>query len=183
MLENIDIINSIEEQRSVKFTGKINLLSDSGQLLGSLLFVEGEFVSSKYKESNGLKSFYNMLIDSYDKKGIRFIVEPEIIDSFNRNIHFPYSVLLKKAQHIISNYKYSKNNRPPENVLIMLNPEFVASGEDLSAEEYDLMTVLIDFQDVKSIYKHCNLLEYEITNALVGLRKKSALKVVARGIS
>ena len=116
MLENIDIINSIEEQRSVKFTGKINLLSESGQLLGSLLFVEGEFVSSKYKESNGLKSFYNMLIDSYDKKGIRFIVEPEIIDSFNRNIHFPYSVLLKKAQHIISNYKYSKKKERIERI-------------------------------------------------------------------
>ena len=88
MIRDLAIINSIEEQRSVKFTGKINLLNVSGQFLGSLIFVEGEFVSSSYKESSGLKSFYNMVIDSFDKKDVKYIVEPEIIENFNRNIRY-----------------------------------------------------------------------------------------------
>lgn len=180
MLEKLQIINAIEDQRSVDFTGKINLLNSKGQLLGNLIFVEGEFVASKYKESNGLKSFYNLLIDSYDHKGIKYIVEPEIIEHYNRNIHFPYSVLIKKAKFIINNYKISKNNRPPDNISIYINPQFVETGEDITAEEFDLLSVLIDFHDVKSIYMHCKLLEYEITNALVGLRKKNALKVVSK---
>ena len=44
MLENLAIINSIEDQRSVDFTGKINLLSIKGQHLGELIFIDGEFV-------------------------------------------------------------------------------------------------------------------------------------------
>lgn len=180
MLDKLQIIATIEDQRSVDFTGKINLLNSKGQLLGNLIFVEGDFVASKYKESNGLKSFYNLLIDSYDNKGIKYIVEPEIIENYNRNIHFPYSVLLKKAKFIINNYKISKNNRPPDNISIYIDPKFIESGEELTAEEFELMTVLIDFQDVKSIYMHCKLLEYEITNSLVGLRKKKALKVISK---
>ena len=179
MLENLAIINSIEDQRSVDFTGKINLLSIKGQHLGELIFIDGEFVSSIYKESSGLKSFYNMLIDSYDQLDIKFIVEPEIIENPNRNIHFPYSILLKKAAQIIEKYQYSRKNRPPEGVMLRLNADFVSSDIEVTPEEYSLMTVLIDFHDVKSIYKNCGLLDYEITNALVGLRKKSALKVIA----
>jgi hypothetical protein len=40
------------------------------------------------------------------------------------------------------------------------------------------MCTISDYSDVSEIYKNSKLLDFEITNALVNLRKKDALKVV-----
>jgi hypothetical protein len=50
-------------------------------------------------------------------------------------------------------------------------------GADVTSDEFEVLAGLTDYNKVGDIYKNVNLLEYEITNALVSLRMKKALRV------
>jgi hypothetical protein len=177
-LYDIEILKNIEDQISVEFTGKINILSKNGQSLGHVLFIDGDLLFVKYKRSSSIKAFYNLVIESFDNPdSMQIVVEPEVLTDIERNIHYPYSVLVKKIKFILDRYKYSLENKPPSNIMIRPIPEFIMNGELPSFEEFELLCTLTEFHKVDEIYKECPLLDFEITNSLVGLRKKKALKV------
>lgn len=175
---DIEILKNIEDQISVEFTGKINILSQNGQSWGHILFVDGELLFVKYKNSYSIKAFYNLVIESFDKpESMQIVVEPEVLTDVERNIHYPYTVLIKKIKSILDRYKYSLENKPPAGILIKPIPSFVLDGELPTMEEFELLCTLTKYNKVDEIYRECPLLDFEITNSLVGLRKKKALKV------
>ena len=58
------ILNTIEEQVIINFTGKINILnSENKQMLGAILISDGQLVNAKYMGVEGVKAFYNACID------------------------------------------------------------------------------------------------------------------------
>lgn len=173
------ILETIEEQVIINFTGKINVLNpDSKQTLGVVLLIDGNLVNTKYLGSQGIKAFYNLCIDENLGKEFDVIVEPEIIGKHERKIDHPFSVLKRRMYEMVSKYKDAMKNRPPNNLKLILIPDFIRSQEEVSGEEYSLMCTMSDYNLVSDIYKHSPLLDYEITNALVMLRKKNAIKVV-----
>ena len=173
------LFDVVDEQVAVGFTGKINILdSISGQIYGQISLFEGEVLNVKFKNVGGVKGFYNLLVAESEQENFKYVVEPEIISSKDKNIHFPLSVLKSKANDILKNYQLSKANRPPNNIKLLINPEFISGSEEVSANEYDLLATIADFSKIEDIYQHCSLLDYEITNALVSLRRKKALKVI-----
>lgn len=169
----------LDEQVSVGFTGKINVQdSKSKQQLGSILFVEGEIIDCRYKSSNGLKAFFNLCVDEFDDIGLSYIVEPELIQISKKTIHYPYSVLKRKIAETVEKYRESRKSKPPRNLKILIEPSFLSSSELVTGNEFDLLGTISDYNKVGDIYDKSNLLEYEITNTLVSLRKKKALKVI-----
>jgi len=173
------LIYILDEQVSVGFTGRVNVLSSiNKQLFGSLILLDGDVVDCTYKGSIGLKGFFNLCVDEFDNHDLKYIVEPELIDSKKKTIHYPYSVLKRKIAETVEKYRDSKSNKPPENLKILIQPEFIDQGEKVDSNEFDLLSTISDFNRVSDIYKNCNLLDFEITNALVSLRKKKALKVI-----
>lgn len=173
------ILHTVEEQIIINFTGKVNVLSaETKQHLGAILLLDGQMVNAKYLGSEGLKAFYNMCIDENQGKVFEIVVEPEIIDKREKKIDHPFSVLKRRMYEMVSKYKEALKQRPPNNLKLVLVPEFIKNDQDVTREEYSLMCTLSDYSLVSDIYRKSPLLDYEITNALVQLRKKNAIKVI-----
>ena len=173
------LIYILDEQVSVGFTGKINIQNRvNKQHFGSVTLVDGDLVDCKYKESNGIKGFFNLCVDEFDNIGLSYIIEPEVIESKKNTIHYPYSVLKRKIADTVEKYRESRKDKPPKDLKIYILPDFLANGEKVSGNEFDLMGTISDYNRIQDIYEKSHLLEFEITNALVSLRKKKALKVV-----
>jgi len=169
----------LEEQHIVGFTGKVNVLDRSSkQIFGYVVFFEGSIIQCHFKGNQGLKGFFNLCIEEFDQVELNYVVEPELVDSTQVTIHYPFSVLKRKIVDVVGNYKSNKENRPPDNLKVLIKPEFVASGAVVDNNEYELLCTLSDFNMVSDVYRNCDLFDYQITNTFVSLRKKNALTVI-----
>lgn len=176
------VIGVIEEQISVQFTGKINVLATyNNQFLGQILFKNGDVIQVTYNGLSGLKAFYQLLIQEYAEQKFDYVVEPELVDEKERQIHYPYAVIKNKLGEVLKQYRDSLKFRPPENVKILIDVEFVEDTLPITPAEYKVLEALTEWNKVNDIYKNCQLFDHEITWALVSLRKKGALKILATG--
>jgi hypothetical protein len=173
------LVYILDEQVSVGFTGRVNIQNSTNkQYYGSILMIDGDVVDCSYKTAKGLKGFFNLCVDEFDNIGLGYVVEPELISLKKRTIQFPYSVLKRKIAETVEKYRDARSNKPPKDLKILVMPGFIDSGEPISGDEFDLLGTISDFNRVTDIYEKSELLDYEITNALVSLRKKNALKVI-----
>lgn len=176
----LQLLNTIEEQIAVQFTGKVNVLSNfNRQYLGHLLFKNGEIYQVVFQTHKGLKAFYQLIIQEFSLQSFTYVVEPEVVEEKERQIHYPYGVIKNKMTDVIKQYRDSLKYRPPENVKILIDSEFLDDTLPVTPQEFDVMETLTEWSSPFDIYQHCPLLDHEITMALVSLRKKSALKIVA----
>jgi hypothetical protein len=174
------VINTIEEQIAVQFTGKVNVLARfNRQFLGHILFKNGDLVQVMFNGQIGVKAFYHLIIQEYSLQSFDYIVEPELVDDKDRKIHYPYAVLKNKLANIISEYSASLKLRPPENIRILIDSEFLEDNIPVTPEEFDVLSTLSEWNSPSDLYKYCPLLDHEITMSLVSLRKKGALKILA----
>ncbi len=177
---DLRITSVIEEQITVHFTGKVNILSQfNRQYLGHLLFKDGELLQVLFQGQKGLKAFYQLVIQEFSLNSFSYVVEPEVVEDIERHIHYPYAVLKTKMAEVLKQYRESLKMKPPENVKILIDGEFVDDSLPVTPEEYAVLLTLTEWNTPYDIYQHCPLLDHEITWALVGLRKKSALKIIA----
>ncbi|MBY0516114.1 MAG: hypothetical protein K2P81_04355 [Bacteriovoracaceae bacterium] len=175
----IPLFLSLDEQVLVNFTGRVNVLDRlTHQMLGVVVLKEGQVYRCQYKGVMGLKAFYNIVVEGAQLQPQEFIVEPEIIEEKDRQIHFPYSVLKNKTAEVLSRYQAVSRMRPPDNVKLMAKAEFLTSRDDVDEAEFQVICALSEWNSVKDLYIHCPLLDYEITESLVSLRKKNALQVI-----
>lgn len=174
------VLGVIEEQLVVQFTGKVNILSTfNRQFLGHILFKNGEILQVLFISHTGLKAFYRLLIQEHSLQSFDYVVEPELVDEKERQIHFPYSVLKNKVSGILKAHRESLKLRPPENLKILIDAEFIWDSTPVTSEEFDVLVTLTEWNNPYDIYQHCSLMDHEITEALVSLRKKGALRILA----
>ena len=175
----IELFDLIEEQIAVEFTGKINILSKvNKQLLGELIILDGKLIHVNYKDVIGEKSFVNICTDLELNIPIEFIVEPELVGKIKASISLEWSDLKSHIQEILTEIKNSLALKPPMHVKLMAKPEIISANLDITTAEFKVLCTMSDYHLVQDIYKNCPLLDYEITNALVSLRKKNALTVI-----
>jgi hypothetical protein len=174
------ILGVIEEQIAVQFTGKVNVLSTfNRQYLGHLLFKDGDIYQVIFHNFKGLKAFYQLIIQEYSLQSFNYVVEPEVVEDQERQIHYPYAVIRNKMSDVIKQYRDSLKFRPPENVKILIDSEFLEDTLPVTPQEFEVLETLTEYSTPFDVYQHCQLLDHEITWALVSLRKKSALKILA----
>ena len=165
----------------MNFTGRVNFLEQgSGKYLGKVSLLEGQIIFSQYMGGIGKPSLFHCLIDDMEKANISFVVEPEIVSLSEAIFVLPYEEFLSMGQKIFQAYQSSKRFKPPENLRLVISPDFIPRGEDVSYSEFEVLTVISDFNKVSDIYKESPLLEFQTINSLVSLRKKGALKVVGK---
>lgn len=180
-MENLALFEAMDEQTAVRFTGRLNVLDRlSRQLIGVVILKEGEILRCDYRGVFGLKAFYNMAIESAQLVLQDFVVEPEIINDDAREIFFPYPVLKARALQAIEQYMIYSSQRPPGYLRLMVRPDFIAAKSDpVSDSEFRVLCSITEWGKVEDLYRNCPLQDYEITEALVHLRKKDAIKTVA----
>ena len=173
------LIQIIEEQVLIGFSGKINIVDgESRQILGHIVLEDGDVWGTSFKGKVGLKAFYNLCLLDLESQSMNYIVEPELIKNYSRQIHYPFSVLKKKLSSLASDFKAANRNRPPGNLKVIINSGFIEMGDKINNLEYSLLCTLSDYNKVEDVYKNSELLDFEITSAFVSLREKRALKVV-----
>lgn len=174
------ILATIEEQVAVQFTGKVNVLATfNHQYLGHILFKNGEIYQVVFQNLKGLKAFYQLIIQEFSLQSFNYVVEPEVVEDKERQIHYPYAVIKNKMSDVVKQYRDSLKYRPPENVKILIDSEFLEDTLPVTPQEFDVLETLTEWSSPFDIYQHCPLLDHEITLALVSLRKKNALKIIA----
>ena len=177
----MSFLSSLEEQAVVGFTGRINILHrEKREYLGAVLFQEGNIVNSFFQGECGKRTLYHIFMDDLEKKTLSFIVEPEIISLKDSLFTLAMKELKREIQKFYSDYSESKKLRPPADMKVLLNSDFIVQGPEIRGIEFDVMDVMAEFSKVRDIYKNLSdYRDYEITNALVRLRKIKALKVLA----
>ena len=173
------LLEILNEQSAFGFTGRINVLVKSnGQLFGVIYQNEGTIVDAESQSLNGLRALYKMIFTDVESQDfLKFIVEPEILKSENLQLNISLDELKSDASKKFQEYIAAKKLRPPANLKLVIDPEIIVNTNQVSPEEYDILSLLTEWSKVSDIYKYSNLLEYEITNALVALRRKKAIRV------
>lgn len=173
-------METIEEQIAVRFTGKVNVLSTyNRQYLGHLLFKDGEIIQAIFQTHKGLKAFYQLIIQEYSLQNFQYVVEPEVVEENERQIHYPFAVIRNKLADILKLYRESLKLRPPDSVKVLIDASFMDDTLAVTPHEFEVLDTLTEWNAPNDIYQHCQLLDHEITMALVSLRKKGALKIIA----
>jgi uncharacterized small protein (DUF1192 family) len=174
------ILAILDEQVAVGFTGKVNVLQRTNrQFLGHIIFKEGDIIQSKFRQSQGLKGLYLILTCEIALEAFDYVVEPEVVEDIPRQINLTYSSLKQKLSEMLKEYRESLKLRPPGHVRIILDAEFLDDSLPVSSSEFEVINTLVEWSKVDDVYQRCPLLDHEITRALVELRKKGALKIMA----
>lgn len=170
----------IEEQQAVQFTGKVNVLASfNRQFLGHILFKNGDVIQVTFNSQKGLKAFYQLIIQEYSLQSFDYVVEPEVVDEKERQIHYPFIVIKNKMSDVLKQYRESLKFRPPDNVKILIEAGFIEDQQPVSPHEFEVLESLTEWNNPFDIYQKCCLMDHEITWALVSLRKKGALKIIS----
>ena len=178
----MSILQTIDEQCSFGFTGRINVLKNQdGQFLGVVFMKEGKVVASQFCKKHGLVALYAMIIEDMESDSvIRLVVEPELIEDNDVDFTLDFATLKTRASKHYDDHIQAKKLKPPGDLRLMVATDFIAKGSRPSAIEFELIKTIIDYNKVDDIYKNSELLESEVTRGLVELRRKGALKVVSR---
>ncbi len=175
----MDLIGLIEEHTSFGFTGRINLLEpESNRQLGRVWMNEGRVVHANYNGLSGIKALYAVLLDERRGPPPKYIAEPEIPTTIPSTIKLTTEELASAMQRFLAVYAESLRLRPMGHLKMSIDPSFIASGEPVSAEEFNLLCVLSDYNLVSDIYLETEIPDHEVTASLVALRKKKAIRVL-----
>ena len=177
----MSLIYKIEEQSSIGFTGKVNVLDKkTHQFMGDVLFREGEIIGCQYGNLKGSRGLlYVIISDVVSKYDFYFVIEPEMILGEGRVINFDY--IKERASEIVRQFYASSKLRPPMDLRVLVQKKFMLSGAEINFQEFQILCAITDCAAIEEVYSLVEFHEYEITNALVSLRKKRAVKVVGKG--
>jgi hypothetical protein len=173
------LLEILKDQSAFGFTGKINLLAKTnGQFQAAIYQSDGQVVDAEFQKLKGKKALYHIIyLDVEGVDQFQYVVEPEIISANHFVTQLSYENLKLEAEAIFQKYIDAKKLRPPGNLKLIIDPEIVVNNDRLSKEEFQVLLTISDWSKVSDIYINCTLLEYEVTDALVSLRRKKAIKV------
>lgn len=176
----MSLLAILNEQAAFGFSGRINiLLKANDQLLGVIFQYEGKIIGATSGKQRGKKSLFSLIfhdVDSIDK--YKLVVEPEIIGPSNFMFELSIDEVKTTAEKQFPEFLRAKKLRPPANLKLLINPEIIYNQISVTPEEFAVLEILTEYSSVNDVYQASKLLEFEVTNALVSLRKKMAIKVL-----
>lgn len=176
----MDLIKIIEEQTVFAFTGKINvLLKENNQYVGAIWQKDGLIVQAQVGIFKGKKALLRIVFDDLESPDrFHFMVEPELVNLDETCFELSYENFYRELQRIYNDYQQNKKLRPTDSLKLAVNGDFIVSGPELTPEEFDILCFISDNGQVGALYAQSQLYDFEITNILVQLRKKKAIRVV-----
>ena len=178
----MSLIKTLEEQTGVGFTGKINLLKKSdGQFLGAILIKEGSISYCTYAGKLGKKALVTAILHEMDNvEDLKFVVEPEIVDSIEGEFRLSINGLKKIAAKEFEKYKTLKKLKPPKELNLLPNTKIFDPEIKMNYNNFLVLKSMTEYSKVEDIYKKTNLFEHEVTECLVTLRKKGFVNVISK---
>ncbi len=169
------LYNFIKEQMLLEFTGVVQVLKGPmNTLVGYIYLRDGVIVGTKYNSGESYRDLSKFLYDSTDKEWSFNIELSNYLNSDN-DINIDKESF-EELWSSINNKNYQQI--PPGNVRIAVNTEFLKNSNSLTIKEFDVLSSIVDNSKIKYVYKDCNLPEKEVTEELISLRKRRAIKVI-----
>lgn len=175
------LLTILDEQSAMGFTGKVNVLKkENSQSYAVILILNGKVINCLAAARSGEKALLDLVVqDVSNVMKLKIIVEPEVVSEAEGVFSWSVDQVKKQSRLIYDNYINNKKLKPPAHLKLIINADFVVNGDDIVADEFDVLSAISDYSRVQDIYNNCPLLEYEVTRALVSLRRKGAIKVLA----
>ncbi len=181
-MEKESLLKHIEEQSLISFTGKINVLKpENNQHIGIVFLKEGDIVECNYGGKYGKKALFSLSFDEVEAKDFhKFVVEPEIIKDSQIRFTYTFDEFYEKMQERYEVYQKIKRLKPPNYLRLGIDPNFIKPEckTKIDGFEFDVLSAMVGAKKVSDIYLNCPLYDYEITGALITLRKKKAIRVL-----
>lgn len=173
------ILKKLEEQCTFNFTGRINLLSrENSQHLGLIFLKDGLVVNSYYRDKRGANALFSIILDEvHNNLDFKIIAEPELIPETELALSFTFDEVKREAAQYYNDFKNANNLRPPEELRLTPDPEFILNGGEIDYREFRMLYTLAKYNKVKTIYQNSDFTDHETTLLLVRLRKKKAIRV------
>jgi hypothetical protein len=174
----MDFIEILRRALRSQFVGKLHIqLKSNRQFLGECWVDTGRITWARYANKEGVSALSSIYIDSRVKDNITFMEEREYIPKDQRNIFMDSGKIFER---IFFHYRLYKKNidLKPKNDLIFQT--IYADDAQLSLAEKYMLSIMDQYQVVEEIYRNSDLLEWETTEALIGLRKKGHLKIIQK---
>jgi hypothetical protein len=175
----LSLFESLHEQVVFGFTGRVNVLKRSNsQFIAVVMLKDGKVVSAKYEQKVGRKAFFNLLMkDKIHEQEWKYVIEPELIGEESVHFSLNFEDIKKEFEELSIQFSKAHKLRPPKGIRLVINGDFILDGAGISATEFDILCLISEYSNVDEVYARSSLYEYEVTNALVTLRQKKALKV------
>ncbi len=176
----MSILATINEQAAFGFSGRINVLKRSNdQLFGVIFQYDGKVIGATCEKQRGKKALYYLIFNDVDLEDIfKLVVEPEIIGPSSFMFELSFGEIKKEAESQYPEFLKAKKFRPPGHLKLIIDTDIISNKQEVTPEEFLVMSTLTEYSKVDEVYQASQLLEYEVTNALVSLRKKKAIKVL-----
>ncbi|CAN0306830.1 unnamed protein product [Chrysoparadoxa australica] len=117
----------------------------TGKYLGRVSLLEGKIVFCNYRGSSGKASLFHVVIDDMELDSLTFIVEPEIVSAAETIFELDYDQLVAASQNVFQAYQDSKRLRPPDHIRLLIDPDFISVGPNISYWEFETLAVISDF--------------------------------------
>lgn len=176
----MNLFKIIKKQSILGFTGKINLLGiRSGQFFGEIHQKNGTIVQVYFENQTGEAALIKIIACQFHLKNkLKYIVEAETIPDKSSNLNYSYNDFLILIKNLYLRYEQNKKLKPPEYLYISINRKKNISITDNNSNESVIIKIISDHTQVSDIYKKSPLYEFETTEALITLRRKSAILVL-----
>ncbi len=176
-----NLLDILDEQSAINFSGKINILGAKKELLGTISIYEGALVNARKNLKNTINNlFYFAFEDLEHSVEVSYIVEPEIISPAQRIFILSIEEFKKKLSHDFSEYQKIKKLRPPNSLKLIPSVSVLPTLENMQPAEFDLLKVISEYAKVSDIYFYSPYAPLATTKLLVSLRKKMAISVFAK---
>ncbi len=174
----MSILKTLQEQASISFTGRINILDKQlGQFLGVIHLRDGFILNCEYSKRHGKRAILTAIIhDMDDYVSFKLVVEPEIVEITNA-IKLSVGQLNKLASLEYEKYNKLKKFKPPSDLRLVISMSLMSSDYRPNFLEFNLLKTISEYSQVDDIYNNSNLFEHEITEHLISLKKAGFIKV------
>lgn len=173
-----NLLDILDEQSAINFSGRVNILGGKRELLGTISFLNGNLVNSRRNGSNNLENLFYFAFDDLESSTQNYVVEPEIITEEDVLFTLTMKKFKKALSTDYSEYQKIKKLRPPKEVKLLPNVEFMDSAKGITPVQFDLLGTISEYSLVSDIYFHSLYSPLNTTKILVSLRKMGAISVL-----
>ena len=166
-------------QVNAGFSGNL-VLQNTGnqQFIGKISLRIGKIVAARVGSIFGRRALMGLVMHSEENPG-KIIVEPGVIAGQGRTcFSSPSAQELDGLEQRLAGYRRLRQLRPPDHLRLGVGASFSSENSEFLPYAVDLLATIADYSLVRDIYRNSNLMEWEITIGLIGLRKKGVLRVI-----
>lgn len=174
-----NLLDILDEQSAINFSGRVNILGGKRELLGTITFLHGNLVNSRRNRRNSLENLNYFAFEDLESTTTQnYVVEPEIITQEDVLFTLTTGKFKKALSDDYSEYQKIKKLRPPKEVKLLPNVEFLESVKGITPMQFDLLSTISEYSLVSDIYLYSIYSPLNTTKILVSLRKMGAISVI-----